>query len=100
MQDNEPNLSEFPFLSNDSYNYFSRSELSKEDLQLGSQLSAATRNVIQNLISSLATSILLVQTDLEMPLKAEISRAYLKGMIDAQKYLLDLENLISEENNS
>lgn len=100
MQDNEPNLSEFPFLNNDSYNYFSRTDLSKEDLQLGSQLSAATRSVIQNLISSLATSILLVQTDLEMPLKAEISRAYLKGMIDAQKYLLDLESLISEENNS
>lgn len=99
MQEPKPDLSEFPFLNNDQYNYFERVNITKEDVMLGSQLSASTRCLAQNLISSLATNILMVQTDLDSPLKSEIHRAYLKGMIDSLKYLLDLENLISEETN-
>lgn len=99
MQEPQPDLNEFPFLNNDQYNYFERKDITKEDIMLGSQLSASTRCLAQNLISSLATNILLVETDLDCPLKAEIHRAYLKGMIDSLKYILDLENLISEETN-
>lgn len=94
----EPNPNLAPFLSNDEYNFFEKVELDEKEAILAGDLSHHTRKLIQNLISSFATSLLMVQTDLDAPLRSEIQRAYIKGMIDACKYLLDLKQTIEQEN--
>ena len=83
-------------LDNKEYNYFHRVDLSDEEQKAGTVLSHLNKQLIQNIISRIAVDILRVPTDLDKPLQAEIQRSYLKGQIDAYKYLLDLETYIEE----